>query len=59
MGDIIEVVIGIVGEEHVSTGTAIPEDQTHDECLTVDGVVPLAIVRPSTTAEVAGVLRGM
>ncbi len=57
MGDIIEIVIGIVGEQHVSVGEAIPDDHTHDECLTVEGVVPLAVVCPATTAEVAGVLR--
>ena len=57
MGDIIEVVIGIVGEQHVSVGDAIREDQTHDECLTVDGVVPLAVVCPADTSEVARVLR--
>ncbi len=57
MGDIIEVVIGIVGEQHVSVGDAIPEDHTHDECLTVGGVVPLAVVCPASTGEVAGILR--
>jgi glycolate oxidase len=57
MGDIVEVVIGIVGEQHVSSGDAIREDHTHDECLTVEGVTPLAVVCPATTAEVAGVLR--
>ena len=57
MGDIIEVVIGIVGEQHVSVGDAIRDDQTHDECLTVDGVVPLAVVCPADTSEVRRVLR--
>ncbi|MGO9341483.1 MAG: FAD-binding oxidoreductase [Acidimicrobiales bacterium] len=57
MGDIVEIVIGIVGEQHVSSGDAIREDHTHDECLTVGGVTPLAVVCPATTAEVAGVLR--
>jgi glycolate oxidase len=57
MGDIVEVVIGIVSEQHVSSGDAIREDHTHDECLTVEGVVPLAVVCPANTAEVAGVLR--
>ena len=47
MSDIIEIVIGIVGEPNVSVGDAIREDHTHDECLTVDGVVPLAVVCPA------------
>jgi glycolate oxidase len=57
MGDIIEVAIGIVGAPNVFAGDRIPDDHTHDECLTVDAVVPLAVVCPETTDEVAAVLR--
>jgi glycolate oxidase len=57
MSDIIEVVVGIVGEQNVFVGDAVREDHTHDECLTVDAVAPLACVCPMTTDEVAAVLR--
>jgi glycolate oxidase len=46
-----------VGEAFVAEGDAIAEDDTHDEALTAEPVVPLAVVRPSTTAEVAAVLK--
>ncbi len=57
MGDIVGILAGIVGEGHVLTGEAISPDYTHDECLTVAPVVPLAVVRPGSTAEVAAVVR--
>ena len=40
----------------VLTGDDIPDDYTHDEALTAAPHRPLAVVRPSTTAEVAAVL---
>jgi glycolate oxidase len=46
----------IVGEAHVASGLRISDDDTHDECLTVDPVRPLAVVRPATTTEVAAVV---
>jgi len=57
MGDILEMVVGIVGEPHVFVGDAIPEDHTHDECLTVAPVVPMGVVCPGTTEQVSAVLR--
>jgi glycolate oxidase len=57
MGDIVEVVTGIVGAENVGVGEAVPEDHTHDECLTVAPVIPLAVVSPANTAEVSEILR--
>ena len=48
----------ILGEPHVLTGDAISDDYTHDEALTATPVMPLAVVRPATTGEVAEVLGG-
>jgi len=47
----------VVPAEHVLTGAAINDDYTHDEALTATPVVPLAVVRPGSTAEAAAVLR--
>ncbi len=57
MSDLVEALSQIVGVEHVSAADAINDDDTHDECLTVDPVVPLAVVRPGSTDEVAELLR--
>jgi glycolate oxidase len=46
----------IVGEGHLLTGDAIADDYTHDEALTAEARAPLAVVRPSDTAEVAAVV---
>jgi glycolate oxidase len=53
----LETLRRIVGGDHVLAGEAIGVDYTHDESLTATPVIPLAVVRPGTTAEVAGVLR--
>jgi glycolate oxidase len=47
----------VVGEGHVLTGDAISDDYTHDEALTATPVLPLAVVRPGDTDEVAGILQ--
>jgi glycolate oxidase len=57
MGDLVEELAGVVSSDHVLTGTAIHDDYTHDEALTATPSVPLVLVRPADTAEVAGVLR--
>ncbi len=56
MGDLVEELADVVGGDHVLTGTAVHDDYTHDEALTATPGVPLALVRPGCTAEVAGVL---
>jgi glycolate oxidase len=56
MGD-LTVLAKIVGDDHVLTGDAISDDYTHDEALTATPVVPLAVVRPADTDQVAEVLR--
>lgn len=57
MSDLLERLAAAVGPGNVLVGDAIPEEATHDEALTAGPVVPLALVRPATTAEVAAVLR--
>jgi glycolate oxidase len=47
----------IVGDGDVLTGDAIGDDYTHDEALTGVPQRPLAVVRPSDTEDVAGILR--
>ena len=46
-----------VGAENVLAGAAIKDDYAHDEALTATPQVPLAVVLPGTTDEVAAVLR--
>jgi glycolate oxidase len=45
----------IVGAGHLLTGGAIGDDYTHDEALTAAPQRPLAVVRPTSTEEVAAV----
>jgi glycolate oxidase len=47
----------VVGAEHVLTGDRISPDYGHDEVLGVPAQQPGAVVRPASSAEVAGVLR--
>jgi glycolate oxidase len=47
----------IVGADHVLSGDAIGEDYTHDETLTAAPTRPAHVVRPSSTEEVAAVLK--
>jgi glycolate oxidase len=46
-----------VGVANVLTGEAIPQEYTHDEALTAEPVLPVAVVRPADATEVAAVLR--
>ncbi|MBX3313972.1 MAG: FAD-binding oxidoreductase [Actinobacteria bacterium] len=46
----------IVGDDHVLTGEAVNEDDTHDECLTVEPVRPMAVLRPADTDQVAAIV---
>jgi glycolate oxidase len=57
VGDVAELLAEVVGPEHVLTGAAVSTDYGHDEALTVQPVMPLAVVRPATTAEVSAILR--
>ena len=55
--DLIERFATVVGADHVVAGEAAKDDYTHDEALTASPQVPLAVVLPATTDEVAAVLR--
>jgi glycolate dehydrogenase FAD-linked subunit len=55
--ELIESFAGVVGADNVLAGEAIKDDYTHDEALTAVPQVPIAVVLPSTTGEVAEVLR--
>ena len=57
MTDLIDALADVVASDRLATGAAIAEDDTHDECLTVEAVTPLAVVRPESTAEVSEILR--
>ncbi|MFZ4517892.1 MAG: FAD-binding oxidoreductase [Microthrixaceae bacterium] len=57
MTDVIDALSAVVAADRLQVGDAVNEDDTHDECLTVPGVVPLAVVQPEDTAEVAEILR--
>jgi glycolate oxidase len=54
---LVDQLSDVVGAEHVLTGERISLDYTHDEALTATPRAPLAVVRPRSTDEVAGVLR--
>lgn len=56
MADIVERLRTIVGDDGVAAGSEVHPDDTHDEALTAPGVVPLAVVRPTSTEQVAAVL---
>jgi glycolate oxidase len=53
----IELLAGVVGAENVRTGDAIKDDYGHDEALTAEPQRPLAVVSPTSTGEVAAVVR--
>jgi glycolate oxidase len=57
VGDIAGLLADVVGTEHLLTGAAVAPDFGHDEALTVRPVMPLAVVRPATTADVSAILR--
>jgi glycolate oxidase len=57
VSDILEQLVAVLGEGHVQSGEAVEEDLTHDEGLTSVPSAPLAVVRPTSTAQVAATLR--
>ncbi len=56
MTAVTEAMARVVGATNVTSGTAVSDDYSHDECLTTPGCVPAAVVRPGTTDEVAGIV---
>ena len=57
MPELLEQLRKVVGEPNVVAGPAVHTDYTHDEALTAQAVVPLALVLPGSTDEVAQVMR--
>ncbi len=57
MADLFDALRAIVGAEHVVVGDAISDDYAHDEALTATPQLPVAVVVPSDTAQVAAVLQ--
>ncbi len=47
----------VVGDRHVLSGATVHEDYTHDEAMTVEPVIPLAVVLPGSTQDVSDILR--
>jgi len=54
---LVEQLGAVVGTANVLTGDAVKEDYGHDEALTAVPQLPLAVVLPSATAEVAALLQ--
>ena len=57
MADIVERLTDVLGPGAVLVGDDISPDYTHDEGLRSEATVPLAVVRPATTADVSEILR--
>lgn len=57
MAEIVELLAEVVGAGNVLAGDDVDPDYAHDEALTAAPSVPLAVVRPGTTAEVSAVLK--
>jgi glycolate oxidase len=57
VAELVELLADVVGAGNVTAGDAVPPDYAHDEALTAAPVLPLAVVRPGSTGEVAAVLR--
>ncbi len=57
MAEIVELLADVVGAGNVLTGDDVSPDYAHDEALTATPSVPLAVVRPGSTEEVAAVLK--
>ncbi|WP_264991127.1 FAD-binding oxidoreductase, partial [Mycobacterium kiyosense] len=56
MSDIAARLAHIVGEHHLVTGDAIPDDYAHDEELTLAPVKPAYVAKPASAEEVAALL---
>jgi glycolate oxidase len=57
VAEIVELLADVVGANNVLAGDDISPDYAHDEALTAAPRIPLAVVRPGSTAEVSAVLR--
>src|SRR3954469_16889085 len=57
MADVESQLLAILPANAVLVGDAITDDYTHDEALTGEPVMPLAVVKPANTAEIAAIMR--
>jgi glycolate oxidase len=57
VAEIVELLTDVVGAGNVLAGDDVSPDYAHDEALTATPSVPLAVVRPRSTEEVAAVLK--
>jgi glycolate oxidase len=57
VAEIVELLAEVVGVGDVLAGDAVSPDYAHDEALTAAPRVPLAVVRPRSTAEVSAILK--
>jgi glycolate oxidase len=57
VADIIELLRAAVGAENLRTGEQVKDDDGHDEALTATPVLPVAVVTPASTEQVAAVLQ--
>ena len=57
MAEIVELLADVVGANNVLAGDEVSPDYGHDEALTATPRIPLAVVRPGSTADVSALLR--
>lgn len=57
MADVVGLLADVVGQSEVLSGEQISPDYSHDEALGIEPRMPVAVVRPGSTGEVAAVLR--
>jgi glycolate oxidase len=57
MADIAERLVDLLGAERVLVGDAISDDYAHDEALTASPHLPDVVALPSTTDDVAAIVR--
>jgi glycolate oxidase len=57
MADVAERLAGLLTPEQVLSGDAISDDYAHDEALTAEWQMPDVVVYPSSTTEVADIVR--
>ncbi|MGZ4701020.1 MAG: FAD-binding oxidoreductase [Ilumatobacteraceae bacterium] len=57
MGDVVEELVAVLGPKLVRTGDSVRDEEAHDESLGGAWVRPLAVVMPTSSDQVASVLR--
>ena len=53
MSDVIDLLVAAVGADNVRSGEHVKDDESHDEALTATPVRPVAVVTPTSAAEVS------